>query len=80
MKYFIRKTISRFYLFIVFPFSPVFAQYVENVSKVGTTSAPFLNIPIGSRATAMGGAFSVIKGDISNIYKEIRQIIHSLDT
>ena len=50
MKHFMRKTISCFYLFIVFPLSPVFAQYVENVSKVGTTSAPFLNIPIGSRA------------------------------
>ena len=76
MKYFIRKTISRFYLFIVFPFTPVFAQYVENVSKVGTTSAPFLNIPIGSRATAMGGAFSVIKGDISNIYWNVAGLAH----
>ena len=41
----------------------VSSQYVENVTKVGTTSAPFLNMPVGGRASAMGGAFSVIQGD-----------------
>jgi|TARA_B100002003_G_scaffold112439_1_gene103993 hypothetical protein len=68
MKRYIINKICWFFLFIAFQFSPVFTQYVENVSKVGTTSAPFLNIPIGSRATAMGGAFSVIQGDLSCIY------------
>jgi len=32
-------------------------------SKVGTTAANFLSIPVGSRAAAMGGAFTAIAND-----------------
>ncbi|CUT05986.1 UPF0164 family protein, partial [Candidatus Kryptobacter tengchongensis] len=35
---------------------------------VGTTSAPFLEIPVGGRATAMGGSFVAIANDASAIY------------
>jgi opacity protein-like surface antigen len=38
------------------------------VSKVGTTSAKFLTIPIGARATALGGAFSSISNDATALY------------
>lgn len=40
----------------------------ESVTKVGTTSAKFLTIPVGARATAMGGAFSAIANDASAVY------------
>ncbi len=43
-------------------------QYVANVSKVGTTSASFLEIGIGGRAVGMGGAFTAVASDISAIY------------
>lgn len=45
--------------------SPVFAQ---SVSKVGTTAAPFLNIDVGARAVAMGGAFTTLSDDASAVY------------
>ncbi len=44
------------------------AQYVENVSKVGTTAAPFLEIGVGARAIGMGGAFVAVASDYSSIY------------
>ncbi|KPL14171.1 MAG: hypothetical protein AMS26_11690 [Bacteroides sp. SM23_62] len=44
------------------------AQYNENVSKVGTTAAPFLSIEVGARAIGMGGAFVAISDDITSLY------------
>jgi len=37
-------------------------------AKVGTSSAPFLGISIGPRATAMGGAFAAVANDASTLY------------
>jgi hypothetical protein len=37
-------------------------------SKVGTTGAPFLGIGVGTRAMAMGGAFSAMKDDATMLY------------
>ena len=37
-------------------------------SKVGSTSAPFLNIGIGPRAISMGGAFVATASDVSSLY------------
>lgn len=37
-------------------------------TKVGTTAANFLTIPVGSRATAMGGAFSAVANDATSAY------------
>lgn len=45
---------------------PTLAQ--ENVTKVGTTSAKFLTIPVGARATAMGGAFAALANDATATY------------
>ena len=44
---------------------PVVAQ---QVTKTGTTAAKFLNVGIGSRANAMGGAFSSIANDATAMY------------
>ncbi|MFH0881633.1 MAG: PorV/PorQ family protein [bacterium] len=47
----------------------VMAQtFVENVSKTGTTAAPFLEIEVGARAIGMGGAFTATANDITAIY------------
>ncbi len=46
-------------------FSSVSAQ---GVSKVGTSAAPFLKIPVGARASAMGGAFVAMADDPSALF------------
>ncbi len=38
------------------------------VSKVGTTAAPFLEFSVGSRATAMGGAYTAVANDATALY------------
>ncbi|MFA6456146.1 MAG: PorV/PorQ family protein [Bacteroidota bacterium] len=40
----------------------------KNVSKAGTTSATFLEIPVSARAIAFGSAFSAVANDISSLY------------
>lgn len=39
-----------------------------NVSKVGTSAATFLEIPVGARAIAMGGAFVGTSNDVTSLY------------
>jgi len=41
---------------------------VSAQSKVGTTAAQFLGIPVGPRAIAMGGAYVAAKEDVSLLY------------
>ena len=43
-------------------------NFVSNVSKRGTTAAPFLTISQGARATAMGSAFVAVADDPSAIF------------
>lgn len=43
-------------------------NFVENVSKVGISAAPFLSIPVGPRANSLGGAFVAVADDASSIY------------
>ncbi len=40
----------------------------QQVTKVGTTSAKFLSIPVGARALGMGGAFVALANDASAMY------------
>lgn len=40
----------------------------SQVTKVGTTAASFLEIPVGARAVAMGGAFAAVSDDASAMY------------
>lgn len=47
----------------------IYAQsFVSNVSKRGTSAAPFLSISQGARASAMGSAFVAVADDQSAIY------------
>lgn len=58
-------------ILIAFLFMTVNAQvqnYRKNVSKRGTTAADFLEIGVGARALAMGGAFTALADDPSAIY------------
>ena len=61
---------KRLQLFIIILFVNVsYAQnFVSNVSKVGTSAAPFLTVPIGPRANSLGGAFVAIADDASALY------------
>jgi hypothetical protein len=43
-------------------------QYKSDVSNVGTTAAPFLQIGVGSRAIGMGGAYVATANDASAMY------------
>lgn len=49
-------------------YHPSLGQFVKNVSKVGTTAAPFLEIEAGSRALGMGGAFVAVSNDVTALY------------
>src|SRR5438445_6968526 len=40
----------------------------QEVTKVGTTAAKFLSIPVGARAVGMGGAFVAVADDASSLY------------
>lgn len=40
----------------------------QQVTKVGTTAAKFLSVPVGSRALGMGGAFVAVANDASAMY------------
>ena len=40
----------------------------QDVTKVGTSAAPFLKIPVGARAAGMGGAFVSMVDDPSALY------------
>ncbi len=52
-----------------FTASNLFGQNTDQgVTKVGTTSAKFLSIPVGARALAMGGAYVSIADDANAIY------------
>jgi len=44
------------------------SSYAQDVSKVGTTAAKFLTIPVGPRAVGMGGAFVSVANDPSALY------------
>ncbi|MCB0259296.1 MAG: hypothetical protein KDE62_06190, partial [Calditrichaeota bacterium] len=50
------------------PLRPQVQNYRENVSKRGSTAASFLEIGVGARALAMGGAFTALADDPSTLY------------
>lgn len=60
-----RKTILFIFgLLLVFNAS----MFVQGVTKVGTTAAPFLAIDVGPRATGMGGAYVSVANDATAMY------------
>lgn len=52
----------------VLSFSISAQTFKSDVSKRGTTAAPFLTIGQGARSTAMGSAFVGVSNDVSSIY------------
>ena len=64
-----KSNVLKLFLTVLFiPWIAAAQQYVSNVSKRGTTAAPFLSIGQGSRALAMGSAFVAIADDQSAMY------------
>lgn len=55
-------------MMLVLPASAQFDSTTRSVTKRGTTSADFLNIPIGARATSMGNAISASISGPTSIY------------
>jgi len=67
----VKHLLLRAIFLVMFVFSiNVFAQggLSSNGSSVGTTAAPFLEIGVGARAQAMGGAFVSIANDATAMY------------
>jgi opacity protein-like surface antigen len=46
----------------------VSVAFPQNLTKTGTSAAPFLKIGVGSRAMGMGGAFTATADDITAMY------------
>lgn len=65
-----KKTFTYIILLFLICISTSFAQeeLELNVSKRGTTAAPFLKISQGARASAMGSAFVAVADDPSSVY------------
>ncbi len=62
------KIITTFSLLVLFTAMMQADDFVSNVSKRGTTAAPFLSIGQGARALSMGGAFVAVADDPSAMY------------
>lgn len=60
-----KRAITCLVLLVFLACDPGFAQ---NLTKTGTTAAPFLKIGIGPRAMGMGGAFTAMSDDITAMY------------
>jgi opacity protein-like surface antigen len=58
----------KLFLILVVLFFSMTQIFSQEISKRGTTAAPFLNISQGARATSMGSAFVAIADDPSTIY------------
>jgi hypothetical protein len=64
-----------FMLFIICWVVTIQAQlFTENVSKVGTKAATFLEIPVGARAVGMGSAFVSVASDATALYWNVAGI------
>jgi opacity protein-like surface antigen len=53
---------------LILCFTPVKAQFIQEVSKVGTTGATFLELGVGARAIGMGSAFVATANDVTALY------------
>ncbi len=68
------RLIKNILLVFIFVTIAVNAQYVDNVSKRGTTAAQFLKVSQGARATGMGSAFVAVANDASSMFWNIAGI------
>lgn len=67
------------YVLIIFALASlsIQGQYVDNVSKRGTTAGQFLKVGQGARATGMGSAFVGVADDASSIFWNVAGIARS---
>ncbi len=63
-----KKTIICSFLLVMMAALQAFGQTSRNVSKSGTAAATFLEIGVGARAAAMGGAFVSLANDATALY------------
>jgi hypothetical protein len=65
-----KKRLLLIFIFTCCILPQTFAQlnFISNVSKKGTTAAPFLSIGQSARAIGMGSAFVGVVNDVSSIY------------
>ena len=70
---------KRFIIVLIFIAITLLA-FGQEVSKVGTTAARFLNIDIGARAVGMGGAYTTVANDVSAIYWNPAGLANSQET
>jgi len=69
-----KKTYTNIFLILIIFLSVIKPIYSQNVSKTGTTAASFLEIGVGARANAMGGAFVSLANDASSLYWNVSGI------
>jgi len=62
------KICLKYILVFLFIFSLMTNLVARDVTKVGTTAAPFLTIGVGARAMGMGGAFAAVANDASAMF------------
>lgn len=60
--------IFKFFIFTILTFNLYSQSFNSNVSKKGTTAAPFLSIGQGARALSMGNAFVAVANDQSALF------------
>ncbi len=63
-----------FSLIAFFTVNNAYGQYVANISKRGTSVAPFLKVAQGARAAGMGGAFVAVANDATSIFWNVAGI------
>ena len=58
------------FTYFLFAYSIIFSNLLgQTINRYGTTTANFLEIGIGSRATSMGDAYVAVANDVSSIYR-----------
>ena len=62
------RIMKHIFIIILTLYTLGWAQSAKNVTNVGTTAAPFLEIGVGARAIGMGGAFVATANDVSAMY------------
>ena len=67
LKYYTTVFLLLFFL-IPFVYGQNEPQFVTDVGNVGTSAATFLEIGVGARAMAMGGAYAAVANDVSALY------------
>lgn len=63
-----KENLKYIYVLLIITTSLLGQNMTQDVSKVGTSAAPFLEIPVGATAVGMGGAFVSTANDATALY------------